>query len=136
MAEHEGAFVWADSTDDDVWSSAADEFTVRASGGARFFSSADLSTWRYRAQEKSVRHMGPVAQDFHAAFGLGDDERRISSVDVGGVTLAAIQGLYQRLQLREAELEETRRRNEVVEARLATLEALVAGIAAQQAGGQ
>jgi hypothetical protein len=44
MALHDGAFVWGDSTDDDVESGAANEFTARASGGVRFFSSADLST--------------------------------------------------------------------------------------------
>ena len=38
--------------------------------------------------------MGPTAQDFYAAFGLGEDERHISTVDADGVALAAIQGLY------------------------------------------
>ena len=54
-----------------------------------------INTWNYKAQDESVRHIGPVAQDFHAAFGLGDDDRTITSVDTDGVALAAIQGLNQ-----------------------------------------
>jgi hypothetical protein len=45
--------------------------------------------------------MGPVAQDFRAAFGLGDSDKTITTVDADGVALAAIQGLNQKL---EAEL--------------------------------
>ena len=54
-----------------------------------------VSTWNYRAQGPSIRHLGPTAQDFKAAFGLGEDDRTISVVDEQGVALAAIQGLYQ-----------------------------------------
>ncbi len=43
-ADHAGSFVWGDSFDGDVASSAADEFTVRASGGVRFFSNTALTT--------------------------------------------------------------------------------------------
>ncbi len=42
--------------------------------------------------------MGPTAQDFRAAFGLGEDETTISVVDEQGVALAAIQGLNQKLE--------------------------------------
>ena len=64
-----------------------------------------VSTWNYKSQETRIRHMGPMAQDFYAAFGLGEDKRRISSVDAAGVALAAIQGLYQILQEKEAGIE-------------------------------
>ena len=53
-----------------------------------------MSTWSYRTEDPSVRHLGPMAQDFRA-FGLGDDARYISTVDANGVALAAIQGLAQ-----------------------------------------
>jgi hypothetical protein len=53
-----------------------------------------ISTWSYKGQSSSVRHIGPTAQDFHAAFGLGQDDRYISTVDEGGIALAAIQELY------------------------------------------
>ena len=40
-----------------------------------------IKSWNYRSQSSSIRHMGPMAQDFHAAFGLGEDEKHISAVD-------------------------------------------------------
>ena len=58
-----------------------------------------LSTWNYRSQEKSIRHLGPMAQDFAAAFHIGEDERHIATVDEEGVALAAIQGLNEKLEL-------------------------------------
>jgi trimeric autotransporter adhesin len=54
-------------------------------------------TWQYKAQPGNVRHMGPSAQDFRKAFGLGDSPLGISTVDADGVALAAIQGLNQKL---------------------------------------
>ncbi len=54
-----------------------------------------VSTWNYKAQDASIRHMGPVAQDFSAAFGLGESDTGISTVDADGVAMAGIQGLYQ-----------------------------------------
>ena len=45
-----------------------------------------------------VRHVGPMAQDFHAAFGLGEDARRISARDMAGVSLASIQALNRKLE--------------------------------------
>ena len=62
-----------------------------------------VSSWRYRTDKKSVRHFGPVAEDFRAAFQLGDG-RHISNVDATGVTMAAIQGLYDVVREREAAL--------------------------------
>ena len=52
-----------------------------------------ISTWNYKTQDGSIRHAGPMAQDFYAAFGLGEDERRLSNVDVDGIALAAIKEL-------------------------------------------
>ena len=67
-----------------------------------------IATWNYKSQDESLRHMGPVAQDFHAAFGLGASERRIDTVDAHGVALAAIQGLRGRLEEKDAEIAELR----------------------------
>src|SRR5204862_232069 len=47
-----------------------------------------ISTWSYREDDPQVRHIGPMAQDFAAAFGVGDDDRRIHTVDANGVALA------------------------------------------------
>lgn len=57
-----------------------------------------LSEWNYKSQA-AARHLGPMAQDFHAAFQFnGDDDKHISTVDADGVALAAIQGLNQKLE--------------------------------------
>lgn len=52
-----------------------------------------ITTWSYKSENSDVRHLGPMAQDFHAAFGLGGDDRSITTVDATGVALAAIQAL-------------------------------------------
>jgi hypothetical protein len=74
-----------------------------------------ILTWNYKAQPASVQHMGPMAQDFRKAFGLGEDERHIATVDSEGVALAAIQALYRELQ--QAHEEVTKLRVEVEELR-------------------
>lgn len=60
-----------------------------------------ITTWRYKADTDEL-HLGPMAQDFHAAFGLGADDRHIATIDEGGVALAAIQGLNAKLEADQA----------------------------------
>jgi trimeric autotransporter adhesin len=154
LAKDNGAFVWADSTDADIASTASDQFIARAGGDFFLTSNSTLpedqglintsaganpdgtngaylssggvwtdvsnqnakrafravrptevlrrvarlpvTSWSYKA-EPGVRHLGPVAQDFHRAFGLGADGRHIAPLDTGGVTLAAIKALNTRL---------------------------------------
>jgi hypothetical protein len=81
-----------------------------------------VATWNYDSQERSVRHMGPMAQDFHAAFGLGVRETHITTIDADGVALAAIQGLHQVMAEKDAELTSLRDR-------VASLEKLVQELA-------
>ena len=57
-----------------------------------------ISTWNYKTQDAAIRHIGPMAQDFAAAFGVGEDDKHITTIDADGVSLAAIQGLYQIVQ--------------------------------------
>jgi hypothetical protein len=59
--------------------------------------SIDVSRWRYDA-DPSVEHIGPMAQDFRAAFGVGESERHIATVDANGVTMAAVQALHRRVE--------------------------------------
>lgn len=148
-AGFDGSFVWADSTDADFSAERANQFRVRANGGARFDDGSEwvdirddssnliststgavltlggawtnssdrnlkegleavngravlakvvelpIATWNYKAEGTEVRHMGPMAQDFYAAFGLGHSETRISTIDADGVAFAAIQGLHE-----------------------------------------
>ncbi len=53
-----------------------------------------IDTWYYRTQAPSIQHIGPTAQDFSAAFRVGEDPHYISTVDADGVALASIQQLY------------------------------------------
>ena len=77
-----------------------------------------IQEWRFKAEQTAVRHIGPMAQDFRAAFGLGEVPTAIATVDADGVALAAIQGLNQKL-------EETRAENADLKARLEKLEQLL-----------
>jgi hypothetical protein len=62
-----------------------------------------ITTWNYRSDDASIRHIGPMAQDFAAAFGVGSDERTIHPMDGQGVALAAIQGLAGQVAALQAE---------------------------------
>jgi hypothetical protein len=75
-----------------------------------------ITTWNFKESDPNVRRMGPMAQDFHAAFGLnGKDDKTISLVDGQGVALAAIQGLNAKLG------DELKQRDLVIEAQKAKL---------------
>ncbi len=162
-AKHSGAFVWSDNSIFKPFAStAAQEFSARATGGVRFVSSTDVfgnptagvklsagssawaalsdqdskehvqsvdpkavleglvtvpvSTWNWKAEESGATHMGPMAQDFYAAFGLGDDEKRITTVDADGVLMASVQGLYTMIQEQQTQID-------LLEQRIAALEA-------------
>jgi hypothetical protein len=69
-----------------------------------------IEEWSYvRDREEGVRHVGPMAQDFKRAFGLGGSDRRIHAVDAHGVTFAALQALHDRIVALESELAALRR---------------------------
>lgn len=76
-----------------------------------------ISEWNYKSQEASIRHIGPMSQDFFTAFGTGEDEFHISSVDADGISLAAIQGLYQLIKEKDSQIE-------TLESRLGRIERL------------
>jgi hypothetical protein len=95
-----------------------------------------ITTWNYTAQDPAIRHVGPTAQDFNALLPElgGEGETTINSLDADGVALAAIQGLHERLEEQQAQLntlaEENatlQQQNEALEARLSALEARMAG---------
>lgn len=91
-----------------------------------------LTTWNYKTEGRSIRHMGPMAQDLYVAFGLGDSEKSIATIDADGVALGAIQGLYEIVKEKEAELESLRAEKDAqitaLEARLLALEEAIAAV--------
>jgi uncharacterized small protein (DUF1192 family) len=66
-----------------------------------------ISEWSYTT-ERGVRHVGPMAQDFYAAFNVGEDDRHITSIDEDGVALAAIKALDARVAAKDAEIRSLR----------------------------
>jgi hypothetical protein len=91
-----------------------------------------VNTWSYNDEPGHVRHLGPFAEDFRAAFGLGTDDRSIGMLDIAGVDFAAVKALEARTADLQRQLQERDRRIDDLEARLARLEAAVA--AAKPAG--
>jgi hypothetical protein len=87
-----------------------------------------ITTWNFKDM-KDGRHLGPMAQDFYAAFQLGGGDTTITSVDPDGVALAAIQGLNEKVEARsqksEASIQELKAENTELKARLETLERLL-----------
>ena len=81
-----------------------------------------IRTWNFKKDKAEVRHMGPVAQDFHAAFGLSGDPQHIAPLDANGVALAAIQELDRSVQEKRSEIEALKKHNAELEARLVALE--------------
>ena len=73
--------------------------------------------WSFNGE--AVRHLGPTAQDFHAAFGLGSDEVTIAPLDVAGVALSSVQALHQIIDEKDATIADLERRLERLEALLA-----------------
>ncbi len=66
-----------------------------------------VTKWRYKGRDET--HVGPMAQDFRATFGLGEDDTGIATVDADGVALAAIQALYEIVMRQQAEIETLKR---------------------------
>jgi trimeric autotransporter adhesin len=90
-----------------------------------------LSEWSYK-EDAATRHIGPMGQDFYSIFNIGTDEKHIAPIDEGGVALAAIQGLNQkvddkgaRIQEQAAQIDQLKQQNDSLAARLSELEATV-----------
>ena len=105
------------------------EFYLRGIAGL------SLSSWQYRKQDASVRHIGPTAQDFRAAFGMGENDTTISMVDADGVNMIAIKALAIRtdslkaavsdLQALRTENLELKKKQQEQEKRMAAIEAML-----------
>ena len=87
--------------------------------------SLPVHSWNYTSQDESVRHIGPMAQDFHASFGVGDNERTITSVDADGVALAAVKALDARSEAQRQRIVQLEADNAALRERLDRLEALM-----------
>jgi hypothetical protein len=91
-----------------------------------------ITMWNFKSQDPSIKHIGPMAQDFYAAFGLGESDTTISTVDADGIALISIQALYELSLEKDKQIEEQARKIEELEARLAALEQLVKELSAKK----
>lgn len=87
-----------------------------------------VSLWSYKVDGLAVRHLGPMAEDFHTAFGLGADDKHIAPGDQAGVALLALQGLHQIVQEKDRQIAE-------LTDRLAALEKTVRQLTEEKAAG-
>lgn len=86
-----------------------------------------VNYWSYVSESGNVRHLGPFAEDFRAAFGLGTDDLSIGLLDIDGVNFAAAKALEARTSQLEQQVKERDQRISELEARLERLEAAVNG---------
>ncbi len=90
-----------------------------------------IMRWRYATEDPAVRHMGTFAEDFRAAFGLGQDDRSIALADADGVALAAIQALHARGRAADAALADARAQARALEESAARKDAHIADLEAR-----
>ena len=80
-------------------------------------SELNISEWSYKT-DPTVRHIGPTAESFYQAFGLGTGDDNISTIDADGISLVAILALQ----------EQSKAKDELInslEERLTKLEAII-----------
>lgn len=77
-----------------------------------------ITRWSYRADKDNIRHIGPMAQDFYAAFKLGNDDKAIGTVDADGVALAGIKALEERTSKLATELQTLKAENAALREKL------------------
>ncbi|HEY0429404.1 MAG TPA: tail fiber domain-containing protein [Pyrinomonadaceae bacterium] len=65
-----------------------------------------ITSWNYIDEGKTVRHVGPMAEDFFEQFGLGTNNISIGIQDLAGVSLAAVKELDSELQQKNVEVKQ------------------------------
>ncbi len=118
--------IWTDASD----RAAKENFTpIDPADVLEQLAELDVTRWNYRVESPAIQHIGPVAQDFHALFGVGGDDKHLAALDTAGVALAAIQGLYEIVQEKDCEIDE-------LKSQIEDLKELVRALAAEKAGSQ
>jgi hypothetical protein len=131
-----GVFVSANSSS---WSSVSDRHRkenfapVDGEDVLRRLRDVPVSTWTFIDVDDPVRHIGPMAQDWHAAFGLKPDSLLIDRGDIDGVSLAAIQALEARTAAQAERIRELEARQDRQAAEIAELRAVVRAMAEARA---
>ena len=131
-----GSGTWASASDRNLKTDVAqlDDAAVLAKVAA-----LPIERWSYKS-ERGVRHVGPMAQDFYAAFGVGEDDKHITSIDEDGVALAAIKALHAengalhtRVSVLDAENAQLRAASASQSAKITAIQAQLQRLSAQMA---
>lgn len=91
-----------------------------------------ITQWHYQWEKSEITpHIGPMAQDFKAAFYPGSDDKSITTLEADGVAFAAIQGLNEKVEVRgqesEVRMQKLEAENAELKTRLEKLERLLSG---------
>jgi hypothetical protein len=59
-----------------------------------------IYSWNYKAEDATVSHVGPMAEDFYDSFHLGGENgnKNISTIDPAGIALLGIKALNEKLE--------------------------------------
>jgi hypothetical protein len=104
-----GAYV----TSGGVWTNASDRnlkenfATVSPDDILTKIDELPVTEWNYKSEDPSIKHIGPIAQDFYAIFGLGNNNTSISTIDPAGIALLGIQALSKKVDQLEASSSQT-----------------------------
>ncbi len=84
-------------------------------------SALPISLWSYKREGLAVRHLGPMAEDFYASFGLGANDKHVAPGDQASVAMLALQGLHQVVQEKDRKIAELEERLEALERLMAEM---------------
>ncbi len=121
-----------------VWTNASDENlkeNFQPIDGAELLEKIEqlpISEWNYKIESDDVKHIGPTAQDFQKVFGIGENDKTISTIDPSGIALAAIKELNKQNQLLLEQGKELRDQNEQLRKELNDLRALIEKVASRK----
>jgi len=133
-----GAYLSGDGTN---WTNASDKsqkenfFPVSGEQILEKVAALPITRWNYKSDDDHITHIGPNAQDFYAIFGVGKDDKSISTIDPAGIALAAIQELYitqQELRQKTEKIDALKTQLKETNVKLSELSAAVKMILAMQ----
>jgi len=85
-----------------------------------------VTKWNYKTDNPSIKHIGPVAQDFYSLFSLGNDDKSISSVDPSGVALVAIKELSKENKVMKEQIESYKSQVQTLQEEVEQIKAMLA----------
>ncbi|MCX5707779.1 MAG: tail fiber domain-containing protein [Candidatus Omnitrophica bacterium] len=78
----------------------------------------EVPRWNYKSDNRSVTHIGPMAEDFYSLFKTGSRESQLHLIDSAGVSLAGVKDLLAKANRQEQRLEELGREIEDLKVQL------------------